>query len=100
MFTSIFLWCLVFMVSRRHFFNVFFMAISFSAPTAPIFIVRSSFLRGSKAEIQGYRSAQKRAPSDHYMSSYDAIKFVPKFIFHKNHTSYPPSAAGDGRMRI
>ena len=36
----------------------------FPAPTAPIFIVRSSFLRRSIAEIEGYRSAKKRAPYD------------------------------------
>ena len=45
-------------------FHAFFTWSRFSAPTAPIFIVRTSFLRRSTAEIQGYRSAQKRAPYD------------------------------------
>ena len=57
--------------------------LSILAPSAPILLRSSSFLRRSIADIHGYRSVQKRAPTDEYISSYDAIKLVPNFIFHK-----------------
>ena len=44
--------------------NRFFVDFSFPAPTASILGRRSSFLRGFIAEIEGYRSAQKRVRSD------------------------------------
>ena len=55
--------------------------VNVSARSAPILLRWSSFLRGSIAEIQGYGSAQKRAPTDRWIPSYDAINLMPKFTF-------------------
>ena len=50
---------------KWHILKGIFIDLSFSAPTAPILRRLSSFLCGFIAERQGYRSAQKRAPTDY-----------------------------------
>ena len=68
-----------------------------SAPRAPIFTVRSSFLRRSIVESQRFGSEQKRVPYNKWVSSCGAIQLAAKSIFpQKVRISYAPSAVGGG----
>ena len=51
------------------------------APSTSILVARCSFLRRSKAEIQGYQSAPKRAPHDQYRRRYNRneLRFKMRF---------------------